>query len=199
MTAYSSYTDEQLVALLRDSDAAAFTELYDRYHQRVYGYLFTLIKMPESTEDLVHEVFMKLWESRTSITINSSFSAYLFRMCHNKGVDALRKIAGDRSRLQALIEHYKANAIVQFEAAATDYNEIVEQALDTLTPQRRAVYRLCKQEGKSYREAAEQLGISTHTVKEHLANAIADLRTFIQLHKGEFAVLFFLCTPPPIW
>jgi RNA polymerase sigma-70 factor (family 1) len=197
MTGYTHHTDEAVAALLKKSDAAAFTELYDRYHARVYGYLLAMLKLPELSEDLVHEVFLKLWEARERLVVTGSFSAYLFRMCHNKAVDALRKQVHDREWLAALQATYTSMIDTTTSSGNitaiddTFSQELFDTALSSLTPQRRAVYRLCKQEGKSYREAAAALGISVHTVKEHMTNALADLRAFVQ-RRGELALLFFL-------
>ena len=190
MAAFENHTDESIIDLFRDNDQAAFTELYDRYHKRAYGYILLIIKSPELTEDLVHEVFMKLWDRRERLEIKGSFSAYLFRACHNAAVDAVKAIAKDRSRIESIVEYYETIAS-EPAAELNQYGNIVEEALSSLTPQRRAVYQLCKQEGKTYREAAAQLGLSVHTVKDHLSNAIADLRRFIR-EKGELAVLMFI-------
>ena len=81
-------------------------------------------------------------------------------------------------------EHRSLNELERFDA-------LVEEALNSLSPARRKVYELCKQQGKSYQEVAEELKISPNTVKEHMTKALASLRSFIQ-NRGHFPAILFL-------
>jgi RNA polymerase sigma-70 factor (family 1) len=193
MFKYRSYDDEALLARLRTDDDRAFTELYDRYHERVYGYILMQVKLPVVTEDSVHEIFLKLWEIRHQLELHGSFASYLFRMAHNKGVDAMRNMARDRVMRSELLDQYAMyvgwDSKPAEELARID--NLLEEALSTLTPQRRTVYELCKQQGKTYQQAAETLGISANTVKEHMAKALAGLRHFLQ-EKGELTLLLIV-------
>lgn len=181
MLRYQSYQDEALVDLLKEHDQAAFAELYDRYHQRIYGYALTLVKMPHLAEDIVHEVFLKIWEVRERLQLQHSFDAYLFRVCHNKAVDMLRKVSADREMLKELLDQYvhQTGSIGRPTGELQRIDNLIEEALQSLPPRRRMVYQLCKQQGNTYREAGLKLGISPHTVKEHLVNALDGLRHFL--------------------
>jgi RNA polymerase sigma-70 factor (ECF subfamily) len=193
ISTYSTYQDEELLVFLRGSDSAAFTEIYNRYHKPVYKYLISLVKVPQLTEDLLHEVFLKLWENREKIEIRESFSGYLFRICHNKAADMIRKIAGERSLKMALLLHYQGFTPDEYRSREElqRFDNLVEQALDSLSPQRRKVYELCRRQEKSYQEVAAELGISTNTVKEHMAKALSTLRNFLE-EKGKFTFALLL-------
>ena len=95
-------------------------------------------------------------------------------MCHNKAIDTTKKIAGERILKDQLLLHYYHNLSTgenhTFEQLQR-YDNLIEEALNSLSPQRRKVYELCKRQGKSYQEAANELQISTHTVKEHMSSA----------------------------
>lgn len=67
---HSTYTDEQLLQLLSESDQYAFTTLYDRYHAGIYRY----VKIPSIAEDLTQKVFLKIWEARQRLKIHTSFA-----------------------------------------------------------------------------------------------------------------------------
>jgi len=193
-TDYTLASDGELLEFLKADNSEAFGEIYNRYHQPVYRYLITLVKIPELTEDMVQEVFIKIWEIRKKLEIKTNFRSYLFRISHNKAADTIKKIATDRNLKTQLLHHYQDF----FEAEPRSAEELrrmddlVDLAFESLSPQRRKVYELCKKKGLSYREAAAELQISPNTVKEHMAKALATLRDFLQ-DRGELALFFLLC------
>jgi RNA polymerase sigma-70 factor (ECF subfamily) len=137
----------------------------------------------------VHEIFLKLWDIRQKLEIKENFKGYLFWMCHNKAADTTKKIAGERILKDQLLHYYQALSTVETHTLEQlqRYDNLIEEALNSLSPQRRKVYELCKKQGKSYQEAANELQISTHTVKEHMSYALSALRDFLR-QNGEFSL-----------
>ncbi len=84
---FSSYSDIELLQLLERGEMRALGEIYDRYRQEVYRYDLTQVKLTEIAEDLVQDVFVKIWEIRQRLEIKQSFRSYLFRICHNRAID----------------------------------------------------------------------------------------------------------------
>lgn len=164
--------------------------LYDRYHKQVYAYLLGFVKDNALAEDLTHEVFIKIWDIRGQVQLHTSFSSYLFRICHNKAVNTLGKIASDNKLRDKVLQHLQvlSSPEVQQAGKLKEYDQLLENALETLPPQRRKVFQLCREEGKTYDETASQLGISRNTVKEHMVKAQKALRSFLD-EKGEIAFL----------
>jgi RNA polymerase sigma-70 factor (family 1) len=194
INSYSTYSDSELLVFLRDGDKLAFAEFYNRYHKPIYRYLISLVKVPEIAEDLVHEIFLKLWDIRQKLEIKENFKGYLFWMCHNKAADITKKIAGERMlKDQLLLHYYQTLSTVETHTLEQlqRYDNLIEEALNSLSPQRRKVYELCKKQGKSYQEAANELHISTHTVKEHMSYALSALRDFLR-QNGEFSLAFIV-------
>lgn len=153
-------------------------------------YLLDFVKLPQLAEDLVHEVFMKLWEARERITITTSFSAYLYRISRNKGIDALKKIAKDVALRKEILE-YTHPGLMVFEAESkmlSHYEELYRSAVAALTPQRQKIFILCKEKGKTYDEAAMELGISRNTVKEHMVQSLRFLRNYFA-ERGQLALV----------
>jgi RNA polymerase sigma-70 factor (ECF subfamily) len=189
ISSYSTYSDSELLVFLHEGDKKAFEEFYNRYHKPIYRYLVSLVKVPEIAEDLVHEIFLKLWDIREKLVIKENFKGYLFWMCHNKAADTTKKIAGERMLKDRLLHYYQNLSVVEHHTLEQlqRYDNLIEEALNSLSPQRRKVYELCKRQGKSYQEAAEELQISTHTVKEHMSSALATLRDFLR-QQGEFSL-----------
>jgi RNA polymerase sigma-70 factor (family 1) len=191
---YSTHTDRDLLALLGKDNTLAFAELYSRYRHETYRYMVTLVKAPELAEDLVQDVFVKIWDVRKQLEIKHNFRSYLFRVCHNSAVDMNKQIASDHRLFDQLLYHYQViPAPEQFSPEELlHYDALLEEALNTLSPQRRRIYELCKKEKKSYAVVARELGISPHTVKTHITQTLSILRTYISKHVHLFLVFLLI-------
>ncbi len=179
---YSTHTDKDLLALISRDDTLAFAELYNRYRHDMYRYILTLIKVPELAEDLVQDVFIKIWDVRERLDIKQNLRSYLFRIGHNSAIDMNKQVAVSRQLFDQLTLYYTAiTAADEYsQGELLQYDALVEEALNSLSPQRRRIYELCKKEKKSYEEAAQELGISSHTVKAHMTQTLSLLRTYIK-------------------
>ena len=190
---YSKYPDAQLLKMLGDSNQQAFTELYKRYHIGIYNFQLAIIKIPSISQDITQEVFAKIWEARKRIQIHTSFAAYIFRISRNSSIDFLKKIATERKLHDEIVIHRNSFSTdsTNLYLKAKEYRYLYNQAIDSLSIQQRSVFLLCKEEGKAYEEVALLLGISRHTVKEHMTNSLRKLRAFL-FNKIETLLLFIL-------
>lgn len=198
ISTYSAYSDGELLMLLRSSDKLAFAELYDRYNKPLYRYVVSLVKAPEAAEDIVHEVFLKIWEIREKLEIKEHFRGYLFRICHNKTVDLTRRMATERRLKDRLRHHYLLNLSAAEGHSLKElehYDNLIDKALNTLSPARRRVFELHRKQGKSHADIAEELQISPNTVKEHMSKALSTLRNFLE-QGGEVVILLLIFRSP---
>uniref|UniRef100_UPI00356A6C04 RNA polymerase sigma factor n=1 Tax=Mariniphaga sediminis TaxID=1628158 RepID=UPI00356A6C04 len=97
-------TNKELLLLIRDDDMVAFYQLYERYSRRLYGFVLRYIKLEADAEEIVQEVFIKIWESRSKIDVYSSFESFLFSIAYNATIDLFRKRVTEKKYL----EHLKA-------------------------------------------------------------------------------------------
>ncbi|RFM26289.1 RNA polymerase sigma factor [Deminuibacter soli] len=175
--------DIELVGNMQLDDVSAFDELYWKYHQPVYRNVIKLIKEPEVAEDILQEVFIRLWENRAKLDPTQSVAGWLFVISFNLSVNYTRK----RMREQAL--HKSMFSSAQEQAADFQLYErqhkLLETAIAQLSPQKKKIVTLCKLEGKTYEEAANELNISRHTVKEYLSSAMVNLNDYIKSHARE--------------
>jgi len=165
---------------LRAGQVAAFTQLYWMYSEKLYTNIFKMVKDKQITEEILQDVFTNLWQKRETVAFNSGLGPYLYRMSQNRVIDFYRKIKRDKE----LLEKFKSRATEYYEPPlqTLEYREgtrLLQCALESLSPQQRKVYQLCKIDGFSYKEAAQQLGISTYTVKEYLSNATKAVRIYL--------------------
>lgn len=182
MTAYSLYSDQELTVLLKDGDRLAFDELYWKYHQAVYRNIFKFAKDEDVASDILQDVFTALWDKRDRLDSGQSVSGWLFVVSFNQSVNYTRKKLKELSYLQTLPKEERAMD-VEPNIADIQY-ELLERALQQVSPQKRKVFELCKLEGKTYEEAAAEMNISKHTVKEYLSGAMVSVKEFIKENPG---------------
>src|SRR5690606_20140585 len=103
---YSNYPDQQLLALLRADNVAAFNAIYDRYSKPLYPYIFSKLEMGEISKDVLQDLFISLWEKRKQLQISDSLRSYLYQSARHKIIDIYRKNSSYRKYLQQLIEHF---------------------------------------------------------------------------------------------
>jgi len=168
-----------LLQRLQQGDTEAYITLYDQYYPSLYTYILHFINIPELAEDALQEVFIKIWEIRERINPELSFSGYLYRITRNHVFKLLKKISADAGlRLQVMqeLQHQTEDADTQL--LWKQYESLLHQAIAQLPPQRQKVFRLCREESKSYEEVAVELGISRNTVKEHMVLAMKSIKFF---------------------
>ncbi|QJB33822.1 RNA polymerase sigma-70 factor [Chitinophaga oryzae] len=168
-----------LLQRLQQGDTEAYITLYDQYYPSLYTYILHFINIPELAEDTLQEVFIKIWEIRERINPELSFSGYLYRITRNHVFKRLKKISADAAlRLQAMQELQHQTEDADTRLLWKQYESLLHQAIAQLPPQRQKVFRLCREESKSYEEVAVELGISRNTVKEHMVLAMKSIKFF---------------------
>lgn len=167
-------------------DIAAFDEIYRRYFHPVYANALKITREKSLAEDALQEVFITLWEKRTTIDPEKSLAGWLFIICYHQSVNILRKKLRESLLYKKLPQPEEGS--MEEELKYGHQWKILENALSSLSPQRRRVFELCKLEGKTYEETAMELRISKHTVKEYLSAAITSIKEY-SLHHPESATV----------
>ncbi len=190
-------TDSEDILLKRisEGDQEAFHAIYYHYAPRLYGKLLKTLHSEDLASEILQEVFLTIWQKRALIDPSRSFRSYLFRIADNLAIDLFRK----SNRNQAVMERLLAASIDHY----THTEEWLEQkekagllskAIETLPPQRKTVFILCKLEGKSHDEVARMLNISPSTVNNHVVKAMQSLRSYLSDHPeaAGMLLLYFL-------
>lgn len=194
MSSSLNKSDKELTALLKNGNAAAFTELYHRYSSKMYVNIFRLVKDKELALEMVQVLFSKIWQRHETISYEQDFAGYLYRAGSNLVCDFYRKLECNKKMeshfKSTFIEHYSH---IEEKIFFKESENLLEQALAELSPQQRQVYQLIKIDGLSYKEAAAKLGISRHTVKEYLckANFLIKSKMHKHLEIVSFCILCF--------
>ena len=151
------------------------------------------MKSEAEAQEILQDVFLKIWDNRNSIDIEKSFRSYLFKIAENKVVDFFRKAARDKKREAELISLATIEYMPVEELLYSDEKSaLLQKAIDSLSPQRQQVFRLCKLEGKTYKEVSELLGISVSTISDHIVKATKSIRSYFENNEQAFLSLLIV-------
>jgi RNA polymerase sigma-70 factor (ECF subfamily) len=172
---------KSLIANIRMGDENAFNEVYRHYFSNVYSFSYKFLKSKELAQECTQLTFIKIWEGRDHLNTDLNFKSYLFTICKNSVLKTIEKTARENKfKEKVMIEYSKASS----EENSMDHLEqLAEQALEQLPPQRKMIFKLCKVEGHTYQEVALSLGISSGTVRDHMFKAAKTIRRYLALHR----------------
>lgn len=189
--------DEKLIlAKIASGDQQAFGSLFNFYRNKVYGYALAILQTDTLAEEIVQDVFIKLWIKRNSLIGIDNFGGFLRVMVKNETLNALKKIAVDQKKHEsAKLDVTEIDLTTENAIQFRETKKMLDYAIEKLPPQQKLVYNLCKVEGLKQKDVADQLNISPLTVKTHLRDAIKSIKNYLSTHDEVKAVpllLFFL-------
>ena len=175
MTELTPYEKALLLDAVVAGDGVSFSRIYDYYQPGVRAYVLRLVKIPELADDLVQEIFIKLWETRKTLPEVKCFSAFLFTIARNHSLNSLKAISRSNQALPELIRHFQTRR-VDDETLDKEYLRFIQKALTSISPRSREVFRLCREQTMTYEQAASELGISRNAVKKHMVAVMRSLK-----------------------
>ena len=184
-----------LIKQLQRGSEQAFTLLYDRYSKSLYRNILRLVKDQDIAQELLQDLFLKVWEKRSVIRVEGSFKSFLYKVSENLVYKHFRKIAQDNRLSEKLTNSYERfDANIEDIIVSRETNELLQKAIDNLSPQRKQIYRLCKLEGKSHEEVSRELGISTSTINNQIVKANKAVKHFFLANSNLAAILIAIHT-----
>lgn len=169
--------------LLRQTEAGkqeAFKVIYNKYHQRVYTFSLWYLKSEVDAEEVVQEIFLKLWQLRTESVEIDNLDGFLKTLTRNRSLDILRKRAREAKADAALAVNWRENHNdTEEQILLNDTKKVLKEAIDLLPRQQRVVYQLCSEQGLKNDEVAQQLNLSPLTVRTHMKLALKFLRSYV--------------------
>ncbi|HVU95651.1 MAG TPA: RNA polymerase sigma-70 factor [Puia sp.] len=173
--------ENELLARVAEGDERAFGVLFHHYRSKIYSYAFHLSGDTAQADELVQEVFLKVWLNRDKIPHVLRFEYYLFTIARNQVFDMLKKMARESEFRRQMAGLLDADANPVEDRLLTRENELrLRQALDRLPPRQRLIFTLSRSQGMKHEEIADHLHISRHTVKTHLVQALKTLRSLLR-------------------
>lgn len=193
-TAATLTNEKDLFILLSQGDKAAFTKIFEYYEPRIYPFILKITRSEVSAEEIVQELFIKLWTGREGLAKIQNHRSYIFRMASNRTANYLRDLAKNTRLVQnaagkMVVERNTTEEAIDYKYTRRVINKVIEQ----LPAQQKRVYELSRQQGLSAEEISQQMGIAEKTVKNHLTEALKFIRTKLEQSPGTaIALILFM-------
>jgi RNA polymerase sigma-70 factor (ECF subfamily) len=187
-----NFDEKALLLSVADGNENAFSLLFKTYCNHLGDFILRITASQSLTEEIVQDVFLKIWLNRQALTQVNCFKAYLYVIARNHAFNCLKQLAREKSRQQEWAYHFPFNTSDTEETP--DLALMVERAVEQLPPRQKNVYLLSRKEGISQEGIAQRLNISHQTVKKHMVLALRFLRNYLRTQNNLLLLLlqFFL-------
>ncbi len=169
--------ETEALEALRHGDERAFERIFRQYYQSLCRYAIRMLQEQEGAEEIVQDMFCKLWESRDTVNIDTSLKSYLYRAVHNRCLNQIKHInirENYKNHNQERINHEEQHFSEHYEQF--ELQQQIERAIQSLPTERQRIFRMSRFDGMKYREIADELGISVKTVEAQMGKALKSLR-----------------------
>ena len=183
-----NFEESRLISLLNEDSEYAFQLIYDKHRNRIYQTAIKFLKSPIIAQDVVQDVFMKLWFERHKIEPSKPVEAWLYTVAKNNILNKLRKIANDWKAIDLL-----SHTILQSEnnthqkLTEGEFKQKLQSAVSKLPEQQKVVFILSRFEKLTYIQIGEKMGISPLTVKTHLSRALYAIKKQFEANEVFFS------------
>ena len=181
--------NQSLILALKSGSEEAFTSLYHKYCDKVYKFCRLYYTNDSTTEEVVQEVFIKLWESRASINENKDIDGLLFIMTRNTIFDYFRKSLNKVTMKITALEVAEKIAISDETLEVKDLLEYIWKLVSLLPPRQQEVFIMSRKQQMTNKEIAEQLDISEKAVERNIYFALKFIKKNLNLF------IFFITIP----
>jgi RNA polymerase sigma-70 factor (family 1) len=189
MRKYQTYEDLELTILLREGNAEAFAEVYDRFFTSLYYHALSRLRDNAEAKDAVQDLFINLWNKRETANY-TNLSNYLFTAIRNKIINIVaHKDVESRYLLNIPTTIHTETSITDHRLRERQLATLIDREIAQLSPKMREVFEMSRKQHLSHKEIAEKLGISEQSVRSHIKNALKILRSRLGL--VFFLVLLF--------
>jgi RNA polymerase sigma-70 factor (ECF subfamily) len=189
-----SYDESKLLLLVKEGDENAFARIFHHYRNKIYTVAYKLTHSTTVAEEIVEDVFLRIWKRRSFLDEIENFSAYLYTITRNEAYHILKQIAKNYKSVSLTdsIEHNVHNNADDY-VIGKELSSLLQKAIDRLPHQQKQVYQLMKESDLKRNEVARLLNIQPDTVKFHLSQAMKNIRAYCLFHMNIFlGFIFFL-------
>lgn len=183
MKMYSEFTDSELIRLLKDRNHEAFAEIYNRYAVLMFYKVNQMLRDEEPSKDLVQDLFVALWDKPELIEENNNLAGYLYIGARNRVLKFIQRNKLKNDHIASLAKY--ASEISLETIQDIDERElkiIVQREIDNLPPKMKLIFEMSRKDNLSHAEIAGKLGLSDHTVKKQVNNALKILRSKLSVY-----------------
>ena len=182
-----------LFSKIANGDQTAFRQFFDLYNKGLFTFVYSLTHSKVEAEEVVQDIFLKLWDTRATLTAIDYPKTYVFRMARNRTLDLLAKIGTD----QKFINHLWTNIRQSVEYTeqilqAKESQKLIREAIAELSEKKQKIVELSREQGLSHDEIANLLGLSKQTIKNNLSEALKQIKVYLDQHSHVLAIVFWI-------
>jgi len=185
MAAYSSYTDQELIVLLKEKDEFAFTEIYRRHWHMLYLHAWKILNDQDEAKDLVQDFFFAFWEKSGMLDVKTNLKGYLYRGITNRVLNAVRKQKTNHDFIDLIAAEMDESDNTTMESI--DQNQLmalIDAELAQLSPKSREIFEMSRKDFLSNKEIAEKLDMTEDAVKKQVQRAVKTLKIKLGHYSG---------------
>jgi RNA polymerase sigma-70 factor (family 1) len=188
VTTYPDDLSKHLIKL-QAGDKQSFRVVYETHVSSLHAFVFRFTKSTALTDDIIQEVFIKIWENRGQLDPSKSFKAFLYKIAKNQVLNVLARYKTEETMRKEILVGAERNAnVTEQELEFQEMSEVLQEGIAQLPSQQRKIFELCKTQGLTYEEAASQLNLSTSTINSQMVNALRFLKNYL-ISKGSVAMV----------
>lgn len=175
------HNEKMLLRQVGRHDEKAFKALFEAYQPRLYHYIIGIVKSKETAEEMVIDVFLKIWQQREMLAGVERFDAFLFRIAFNQSVDYLRRAARDPKIKDILWQEIELAGGPSSDepVLVKEYEVKLKEAIGLLSPKRQLIFRMSREKNFSHSDIAEKLQLSKYTVSNHISESLRFIRAYL--------------------
>ncbi|MBO9635050.1 MAG: RNA polymerase sigma-70 factor [Chitinophagaceae bacterium] len=187
-----SYNEKELLLQVAEGNRDAFHTLYDHYRNKIYYVANKMLQSNAAAEDVLQEIFIKIWVNRESLRHMDYFSTWLNSIVRNHLYNHFRKKANEEAYLLRLLPDPADPSQPFDETAFRELKQLLANALAALPSRQQEVFQLSREQGLTHAAIAAKLGISPETVKKHMMEALRFIRSYLSAHGAALTVWLLL-------
>ena len=169
------HPDNILFQEVKQDDFESFNKLFNKYYRGLCAYAYNIVEEHTQAEDIVQEVFIKIWENRSELNIHSSIKSYLFNSVRNSSINTV-KILNNRKSITEILRHKSISFELNNKYETEELRAVLSNCIEELPPRCLEVFKLSRFEEQKQSKIAENLDISIKTVKAQIGKALAYLK-----------------------
>lgn len=190
MSEYNTYNDQELVALIGGDNRRIFEEVFHRYNKRLFPHVLKFVRSAYAAEEIIQEIFMRLWLNRVAVSAMDNPGAWLFTVATNLSLDFLKKQNNQQNILDEL-QRSSETSFTDEQVILREHEDQLHHAINHLSPRRQIIYKMSREEGMSHTDISRELNISSSTVNNQLVSALQHIRSYMKRAGILMLAIFF--------
>lgn len=188
-----SLKEAELLLRTAQGEEAAFRELFDEYQPLLLSFVFRITRNMSATEEIVQDIFLKIWMAKESLTEIRNFKSYSFTLARNQTLNLIDKEIRRKNREEQFQKNagevYVDNGIADSTEEEKRPYHLIDEAIDRLPSQQKTAWLLSRHEGLTYEQIAERMDLSPKTVKNYIRIATDSMKEYISAHNLSLTIL----------